>query len=101
MPHNNDPFSAFLWILGLGMSFLGALAKVAYDTINNKQSSFKIVICKLVVSMFAGSLAILLSSILDFTPELSGCMTGTAGWLGAEFIGSVAENMKNRIGKKE
>lgn len=95
---NNDPSSWIYWLITLGMAALGSIAKTAFDIINGKSVGLKIAICQLIVSMFAGALTILLSIALQFGSEFTGCMAGSAGWLGAEMIKVIADRMKKNAG---
>lgn len=95
---NNDPNTWPYWLITLGMTAMGAIAKVAFDILSGKSVGFKIAVCQLIVSMFAGSLTILLSIALHFSAELTGCMAGSAGWLGAEMIKVIADRMKKNAG---
>lgn len=97
---NNDPTSWLYWLITLGMAALGSIAKTAFDIINGKSVGIKIAVCQLIVSMFAGALTILLSIALQFSAEFTGCMAGSAGWLGAEMIKVIAERMKRSAGEQ-
>jgi hypothetical protein len=95
---NNDPNNWVYWLVTLGMAAFGSIAKISFDIINGKSIGLKLAFCQFIISMFAGALTILLSIALNFSPELTGCMSGSAGWLGAEMIKVIAERMKKNAG---
>lgn len=94
--------SSFDWIatlIYLGLAAFGSIAKTAFDIIEGRPTGIKIAFCQLIVSMFAGALTVLLCIAFEFRPELTGCMTGSAGWLGAEMIRTIAGRMKSNAEK--
>lgn len=92
----ND-FDWLTMMILLFFSSVGAVAKMAFDIINGAKITLMIFVCQVIVSLFAGGLALLVASLFDMSFESTGCLAGAAGWLGAEFIKVIVIKIQKKV----
>lgn len=86
-----------MYLLVLLMSLLGALASYANRVLAGEQFRWTTLVLQAIVSIFAGSLVVMIAVLFDWEPELAGGISGLAGWSGAGFIKALEERLLSRV----
>ncbi|MBK0094841.1 phage holin family protein [Erwinia sp. S63] len=85
MPYKSDPgFIATL--IALSMTVFGAVVTYAYKVLSGDIFSWRKLCLKLIVSIFAGFLMMLLATYWSWPQEVTGASCGMAGWAGPSLI---------------
>ncbi|MEX2986837.1 phage holin family protein [Serratia fonticola] len=81
------------------MTLLGTIANYAWRIINGEQFRWSFFLLKILISVFAGALVLLLASYSSWAAEIAGGIAGLAGWSGAEAIRMVESRFLKRLGE--
>lgn len=87
------------FIIAILMTVLGGLASYAYKLLSGVSFSLRTLVLQLLVSLFAGSIMMLLGSHYGLTQEILGSACGIAGWSGATLISALEKRMYDKVEK--
>lgn len=92
-----ESYNIFTLCLAFFMTVLGSVAHYSYDVLNGKQFDWVVLVLQLVVSVFSGSVMVLISAHFSWSAEITGGLAGMAGWAGAALIKVLEERLIKRI----
>lgn len=92
-PNNYD------WLYQLVAAAIGSIAKIAFDILSGKSFTLRVVICQVIVAMYAGQLMAWIATSRHWIDEEKYCAISIASWLGAEMIKNIADRFKDKVGK--
>lgn len=92
-----NSYNLFTLCLAFFMTVLGSVAHYSYDVLNGKRFDWVVLLLQLVVSVFSGSVMVLISSHFSWSSEITGGFAGMAGWAGAALIKVLEERLIRRI----
>lgn len=92
-----ESYNLFTMCLALFMTVLGSIAHYSYDILNGKRFDWVVLLLQLVVSVFSGSIMVLLSAHLGWSSAITGGLAGMAGWAGAAVIKVLEERLIKRL----
>ena len=92
-PDNTDYVAIAITLL---FCIFGAIAKVSYDILTGKTFTFSALFLQLIVSLFAGSITVLIASHFNWSAEAAGGLAGMAGWTGATLIQTLEARLIKR-----
>lgn len=92
-----DP-NSYDWLYQLMAAAVGSVAKIAFDILSGKSFTLRIIICQVIVAMYAGQLMAWIATSRHWIDEEKYCAISIASWLGAEMIKSIAERYRNKAG---
>lgn len=91
-PNNYD------WLYQLITAVVGSIAKIAFDILSGKSFTLKVVICQVIVALYAGQLMAWIATSRHWIDEEKYCAISIASWLGAEMIKNIADRFKDKSG---
>ncbi|MFQ1017474.1 hypothetical protein GYW75_02140 [Gilliamella sp. ESL0232] len=91
-PNNYD------WLYQLIAAVVGSIAKIAFDILSGKSFTLKVVICQVIVALYAGQLMAWIATSRHWIDEEKYCAISIASWLGAEMIKNIADRFKDKTG---
>ncbi len=80
------------------MTLLGTVANYAWQIMNGEQFRWSFFFLKIMISVFAGALVLLLASYSSWAAEIAGGIAGLAGWSGAEAVKIIEARFLKRLG---
>lgn len=92
-PNNYD------WLYQLMAAAVGSIAKIAFDILSGKSFTLRVIICQVIVALYAGQLMAWIATSKQWIDEEKYCAISIASWLGAEMIKNIADRFKDKTGR--
>jgi hypothetical protein len=95
MPFKSEPGIVSVAV-AVFMTFLGALANYAFKVLSGQVFSWRTLSLQIIVSLFAGSIMMMIAIHYSLTDEFIGGACGMAGWSGASLIKALEKRLINK-----